>query len=56
MHHRPVGSSPSSAATRERRTRVGTREEWLAARLTLLDEEKALNRRRDELAEQGFEQ
>ncbi|HTN80518.1 MAG TPA: thioredoxin family protein [Acidimicrobiales bacterium] len=31
---------------------VGTREEWLAARLALLQEEKALNRRRDELAEQ----
>ncbi|MER6995867.1 DUF899 domain-containing protein [Streptomyces sp. NPDC000410] len=30
--------------------RTGTREEWLAARLELLDEEKALTRRGDELA------
>jgi predicted dithiol-disulfide oxidoreductase (DUF899 family) len=29
---------------------TGTREEWLAARLALLDEEKALTRRSDELA------
>src|ERR671911_2890481 len=30
--------------------RTGTREEWLAARLELLDAEKALTRRSDELA------
>jgi len=30
--------------------RVGTKEEWLAARLELLAKEKELNRRRDELA------
>jgi predicted dithiol-disulfide oxidoreductase (DUF899 family) len=30
--------------------KVGTREEWLAARLQLLDDEKALTRRSDELA------
>jgi predicted dithiol-disulfide oxidoreductase (DUF899 family) len=29
---------------------IGTREEWLAARLALLDEEKALTRRSDELS------
>jgi predicted dithiol-disulfide oxidoreductase (DUF899 family) len=29
---------------------IGTREEWLAARLALLEEEKALTRRSDELA------
>lgn len=32
--------------------RVGTREEWTAARCALLEAEKDLNRRRDELAEQ----
>lgn len=31
--------------------RIGTREEWLAARLELLQREKELTRRRDELAE-----
>ena len=31
---------------------IGTREEWLAARLALLDAEKALTRRSDELARQ----
>jgi predicted dithiol-disulfide oxidoreductase (DUF899 family) len=31
---------------------VGTREEWRAARLRLLEDEKALTRRSDELAEQ----
>jgi predicted dithiol-disulfide oxidoreductase (DUF899 family) len=31
---------------------IGTREEWLEARLKLLDREKALNRQRDDLAEQ----
>src|SRR5260370_36812584 len=30
--------------------KTGTREEWLAARLELLEEEKALTRRGDELA------
>ena len=30
--------------------RVGTREEWLAARVALLEEEKELTRRSDELA------
>ena len=33
----------------------GTREEWLAARLELLDAEKALTRRSDELARQRQE-
>ena len=32
--------------------KIGTREEWLAARLELLEAEKALTRRGDELAEQ----
>jgi predicted dithiol-disulfide oxidoreductase (DUF899 family) len=31
---------------------IGTREEWLAARIELLDAEKALTRRSDELAQQ----
>ena len=31
---------------------IGTREEWLAARLELLNAEKALTRRSDELAQQ----
>ena len=31
-------------------TKVGTREEWLAARIALLAEEKELTRRSDELA------
>jgi predicted dithiol-disulfide oxidoreductase (DUF899 family) len=31
-------------------SRVGTREEWLAARVALLAEEKELTRRSDELA------
>jgi predicted dithiol-disulfide oxidoreductase (DUF899 family) len=35
--------------------RVGTREEWLAARIELLDQEKALTRRSDELAEKRRE-
>ncbi|MET1041284.1 MAG: DUF899 family protein, partial [Acidimicrobiales bacterium] len=34
---------------------VGTREEWRAARLRLLEDEKALTRRSDELAEQRQE-
>src|SRR5438552_11024377 len=35
--------------------KVGTREEWLAARLELLEAEKALTRRGDELARQRQE-
>src|SRR5712664_1876628 len=35
--------------------KTGTREEWLAARLELLDAEKALTRRSDELARQRQE-
>jgi predicted dithiol-disulfide oxidoreductase (DUF899 family) len=35
--------------------RVGTREEWLAARIELLDQEKALTRRSDELAQKRRE-
>jgi predicted dithiol-disulfide oxidoreductase (DUF899 family) len=35
--------------------RTGTREEWLAARLELLEAEKALTRRSDELARQRQE-
>ena len=31
---------------------IGTREEWMEARVKLLDREKALNRQRDEVAEQ----
>jgi predicted dithiol-disulfide oxidoreductase (DUF899 family) len=33
--------------------KVGTREEWLAARLSLLAEEKELTRRSDEVARKG---
>ena len=43
------------SVTRRRKTmtdhKIGTREEWLAARLDLLKEEKALTRRSDELAQ-----
>jgi len=35
--------------------RIGTREEWLAARLKLLEEEKALTRRSDRIAQQRQE-
>src|SRR6476659_4684568 len=35
--------------------KIGTREEWLAARLELLEAEKALTRRGDELARQRQE-
>ena len=35
--------------------RIGTREQWLAARLELLKAEKALTRRSDELARQRQE-
>jgi len=43
----------SAARRREAMTnhKIGTREEWLAARLELLKDEKALTRRSDELAE-----
>ncbi|HET9000447.1 MAG TPA: DUF899 family protein, partial [bacterium] len=37
------------------RHRVGTREEWLAARLKLLEAEKELTRRSDELAQRRRE-
>ena len=36
-------------------TRIGTREEWLAARVELLEREKELTRRSDELARQRSE-
>lgn len=36
-------------------SRVGTREEWLAARLELLEREKELTRMSDELARQRAE-
>ena len=36
-------------------TRIGTREEWLAERVTLLEREKDLTRRSDELARQRTE-
>src|SRR6202140_2488188 len=35
--------------------KIGTREQWLAARLELLEDEKALTRRGDELAQQRQE-
>jgi predicted dithiol-disulfide oxidoreductase (DUF899 family) len=35
--------------------RIGTREEWLTARLELLEAEKALTRRSDELAQRRQE-
>jgi hypothetical protein len=43
----------SAARRRETMTdhKIGTREEWLAARLELLKAEKALTRRSDELAQ-----
>ena len=36
-------------------TRIGTRDEWLAARVELLEREKELTRRSDELARQRAE-
>jgi hypothetical protein len=36
-------------------TKTGTREQWLAARLKLLDAEKALTRQSDELAQRRQE-
>src|SRR5215469_6961466 len=49
---RPAHSGPSSRQGREAMAThaTGTREEWLAARLALLEEEKELTRRSDELA------
>jgi predicted dithiol-disulfide oxidoreductase (DUF899 family) len=51
--------TPEDIRTRERRAMtthtIGTREEWLAARLGLLEEEKELTRRSDELARQRQE-
>src|SRR5215469_1566061 len=49
---RPAHSGPSSRQGREAMAthRTGTRKEWLAARLALLEEEKELTRRSDELA------
>src|SRR5213076_3126786 len=46
------GSLPGRAGRGRppRTNRTGTREEWLAARLELLDAEKDLTRRSDELA------
>src|ERR1700682_6725999 len=35
--------------------KIGTREQWLAARLELLEDEKALTRRGDELAQRRQE-
>ena len=35
--------------------RTGTREEWLAARIELLEHEKELTRRSDELARERLE-
>ena len=50
---------PSSRDDKKERTmtdhKTGTREEWLAARLELLDAEKELTRRSDELARQRQE-
>src|SRR5713226_1221769 len=41
---------PRSSSSRKPSHKIGTREEWLAARLDLLQAEKALTRRSDELA------
>src|SRR6202030_974891 len=52
--HRWRGPRQTVATTSRRETmtdhKTGTREEWLAARLELLEAEKALTRRSDELA------
>jgi predicted dithiol-disulfide oxidoreductase (DUF899 family) len=45
----------SNTSSREPTHRTGTREEWLAARLDLLKDEKALTRRSDELAQKRQE-
>jgi len=45
---------PTAKAEKEMtRHRTGTREEWLAPRLQLLDAEKELTRRSDEVAQRG---
>src|SRR5262249_55620582 len=55
--HIDDGSSDAGTLTKGRKGTMstdttGTREEWLAARLQLLNEEKELTRRSDELAQQ----
>jgi predicted dithiol-disulfide oxidoreductase (DUF899 family) len=45
----------SGAGRREEKHKTGTHEEWLAARLKLLEAEKELTRRSDELAQQRQE-
>src|SRR2546430_12037752 len=54
---RPPRSTCCNQKRRERMTdhKIGTREEWLAARLELLEAEKALTRRGDELAQRRQE-
>src|SRR6266702_3117621 len=56
---RALVGSRTVVTTRRRETMTdhttGTREEWLAARLELLEAEKALTRRSDELARQRQE-
>src|SRR5216683_2728312 len=47
--------APKSSSSRKPSHKTGTREEWLAARLDLLEAEKALTRRSDELARQRQE-
>src|SRR6266851_2919677 len=56
-HRQGEGRSATSARRREPMTdhKTGTREQWLAARLGLLDAEKALTRRGDELAQRRQE-
>jgi hypothetical protein len=57
--HRWAGPRQAVVTTRRRETmtdhKTGTREEWLAARLELLEAEKALTRRGDEVARQRQE-
>jgi predicted dithiol-disulfide oxidoreductase (DUF899 family) len=45
-----IGSYPKEETEGMTKHRIGTREEWLAARLELLEAEKELTRRSDELA------
>src|SRR5260370_13746612 len=47
--------APKGSSSRQPSHKTGTREEWLAARLELLEAEKALTRRSDELARQRQE-
>src|SRR3989442_302345 len=47
--------APRSSSSRKPSHKTGTREEWLAARLELLEAEKALTRHSDELARQRQE-